>query len=265
MLVHCIESVANQSYPYKEHIIVDGASTDGTVELLRNMSARYPHIRWVSEVDAGLSQALNKGLKLASGNLIGVIGDDDLYEPGAFQVVAEAFRDNPSVGIISGNCQLVDNGGIRGRTLFAAFTNRSELIECWKNWGTRVSIPAPSSFVSAAAIDKVGGFEERDRFAMDYRHWIKLAEFYDVRTVDKVLANFRYDEGNISFSSCAGQWAETLAISREYWGPRFSRSYFKFLSSYLGHLYLFPKTRRITEFVRRRTGAMSMRAHRGNV
>ena len=85
------------------------------------------------------------------------------------------------------------------------------------------------------ALDAVGGFEERDRYAMDFRHWIKLTGCSQVRIVDQVLANFRLDEGSISFSSYQKQWKETLSISKEYWGSPLHLSYYEFLGSYWTH------------------------------
>jgi len=74
MIGRCIESVVAQGYENKEHVIIDGASTDGTVDVIREYADRYPHIRWISESDRGLSEALNKGLKLSTGDIIGVLG-----------------------------------------------------------------------------------------------------------------------------------------------------------------------------------------------
>src|ERR1041384_4730057 len=87
-LPRCIEGVARQSHPDKEHVIIDGGSTDGTVEFLKSVAEKYPHIKWISEKDNGVSSALNKGLALASGDIIGVNGDDDFYKPGTFDIIA---------------------------------------------------------------------------------------------------------------------------------------------------------------------------------
>src|SRR5687767_3497055 len=76
-LPRCIEAVARQSYPNKEHVIVDGGSTDGTVEILESYAKKYSHIKWISEPDNGISSALNKGMGIATGQIIGVNGDDD--------------------------------------------------------------------------------------------------------------------------------------------------------------------------------------------
>ena len=232
-LPRCIESIAAQSLPEKEHIIIDGGSSDGTVELLREYAARYPHIRWISEPDNGLSQALNKGLALAAGDAVGVLGDDDYLLPEALEKVAAEFAAHPEAGLVSGGCDQVHNDGTLWVSLQACFTSRDDLIECWRFWGKPVMLPAPSTFIARRALEAVGGFEERDRYAMDYRHWIKLTEHFSVRTIDQTLAVFRCGDGTISFSAGRKQWAETLSASRDYWGRPLSRSWLHFFGSYL--------------------------------
>jgi glycosyltransferase involved in cell wall biosynthesis len=97
----CIQSVLKQAYPNVEHIIVDGGSTDGTLDVL----ARYPHLRVLSEKDFGMYDALNKGLHLASGNIIGFLNTDDLYADDVFQHVMKYFQDE-SLDALSGKAQI---------------------------------------------------------------------------------------------------------------------------------------------------------------
>jgi glycosyltransferase involved in cell wall biosynthesis len=239
-LPRCIEGVARQSYPLKEHIIIDGGSTDGTITLLKTYAKKYPHIKWISEKDNGISSALNKGLAMATGDVIGVNGDDDFYEPGAFEIVATEFQKNTSVGVISGNCQHIRNDGTCFLTSKAAFTNRRDLIEYWRDWASTSFLPAPSTFFRKNVVDLVGGFDEADRYAMDYHHWIKITEKFDVKLVDKVLANFRDDEGTITHSQKQKQLAEAYAISKRYWGSKSSFSYYRMAYSYYEYHKLSP-------------------------
>lgn len=232
-LPRCIEGVAGQSYPYKEHLIIDGGSTDGAVELLKSYAEKYPHLRWISEKDNGISDALNKGLAMATGDIIGVNGDDDFYLPGAFEIVAAEFDQNPSAGVVSGNCEIIHNDGTVALGWKTGFTNRRELIEFWKHWGKSVFLPAPSTFFRKKVVDAVGGFDEADRFAMDYHHWIKITEKFGVKTIESVLAKFRHDEGSISFSRGHEQLAEMYGISRQHWGSKFDPDFYRLLFSYL--------------------------------
>jgi glycosyltransferase involved in cell wall biosynthesis len=235
-LRRCVDNVAAQSYEPYEHIVIDGASSDGTREWLFAAAQDAPHLRFISEADTGLSQALNKGLALARGDLVGVLGDDDVYEPGAFAAVAQAFAQQPDACLVAGACHFVTSDDRILFTQQASYTGWSELIECWHHWGHRVCLPAPSTFIARRALDVVGGFDEGDRYAMDYGHWIRLlARFPDVVTIPAPLARFRYDAGTISKSQVARQWEETLRISRQHWGDHGVFKHARFFWSYYAH------------------------------
>ena len=254
LLARCIEAVAGQSYPNKEHLIIDGGSSDGTIDSLKSYAEKYPHLRWISEKDNGISNALNKGLAMATGDIIGVNGDDDCYRPGVFEGVALEFEQNPSAGVVSGNCDHVRNDGTVAYTQKAGFTSRHDLIEYWKHWGRTVFLPAPSTFFRKQAVDLVGGFDEADLYAMDYHHWIKITEKFDVRIIDQVLARFRYDEGTVTFSRSKEQLAETYGISRKYWGSKLSLGYYRMAFSYFEFHHVHPLTERIRNSFNYRLG-----------
>ena len=121
----CIQSVLNQSYPYIEHIFVDGGSTDGTLDILTSYSGRYPdRIRFISEPDKGSGDAWNKGLRMAKGEIFGFLGSDDLSsrchnESGRF------FRSNPDAHFVFGACNFInEKGEIIGRPLIKDFNLR---------------------------------------------------------------------------------------------------------------------------------------------
>ena len=108
----CIQSVLNQSYPYIEHIFVDGGSTDGTVDMLSSYQAKYPdRIRFISELDKGHGEAWNKGLRMAEGGILGWLGSDDTYELDAIRTVVEFFRANPEAYFVYGDCYFINEKG----------------------------------------------------------------------------------------------------------------------------------------------------------
>ncbi|HMV50957.1 MAG TPA: glycosyltransferase family 2 protein [Blastocatellia bacterium] len=241
-LPRCLDSVAAQACADKEHIVIDGGSTDGTSELLADYAARHPHLKWISEPDRGISHAMNKGLAMATGNAVGVIGDDDFYQPDVFNSIAEEFLQHPEAGIVSGHCAVINNADQLISTERAMFTTRRELLECWRCWGRRVMLPAPSTFIRRQVIDAVGGFDEADRYAMDYRHWIKITERFPVRILDRTLATFRHDAGTTSFSNNRQQWEETLAISKQYWGSKLKLQFYALWFSHWRHFH-YPQWR----------------------
>src|SRR5512137_1476425 len=99
-----IESINNQDYPAIEHIIMDGNSTDGTQELLR----QYPNLIWVSEPDRGQSHALNKAFKLVHGDIIGWLNADDTYQPGAIATAVKNLSENPEYDLVYSDLQIID-------------------------------------------------------------------------------------------------------------------------------------------------------------
>ncbi len=105
----CIESVARQTAGSIEHIVIDGGSTDDTLDVL----ARYPHIRWQSEPDSGQSDAINKGIALARGELVTWLNADDTLEPNAVAAVLAAWRARPDGGVFYGDCAIVEGGTTR--------------------------------------------------------------------------------------------------------------------------------------------------------
>ncbi len=102
-----IESVLTQGYPRLEHLIVDGGSTDGTMDLVRS----YPHLKWVSEKDRGHYDAMNKGVRMSTGDVICILNSDDCFTPGTLLKVGQAFATHPAWDALFGNLVFVDSHG----------------------------------------------------------------------------------------------------------------------------------------------------------
>ena len=110
-LEQTIQSVINQTYPNIEYIIIDGGSTDGTLEIIKKYKKHISY--WVSEPDKGIFDAVNKGIDIAKGKLIGMINSDDWYEPKAVEIIVEAYKNNPTKTIFHADRYDVDNNGNR--------------------------------------------------------------------------------------------------------------------------------------------------------
>ncbi len=106
-----MKNVIEQNCVEMEHIIVDGGSKDRTVEIVNNYSENYPHIRWISEKDKGQSDAMNKGIRMAKTEIIGILNVDDYYEPNVLNRVLEIFSTLIEVSFITGNCKSWNGGG----------------------------------------------------------------------------------------------------------------------------------------------------------
>ena len=164
-----IQSVLNQNFPNFEHIIVDGGSTDGTIEILK----KYPHLKWISEKDKGQSDALNKGFRLATGEIIAWINSDDWYEPDTFFAIGKFFEENQYKNIVMGDCNLVDENG----KIFDRVINYERGFEELKNYRVSRSIPTqPAIFFKKKLLEEFGMLDIHLKYVMDYDLWMRFAK-----------------------------------------------------------------------------------------
>ena len=192
-----VRSVAGQGCAV-EHIVIDGGSTDGTVDLLRRLHGAGKIARWVSEADAGIADAFNKGIRMASGELIGLLNADDRYLPGALEKVSAVYlRTGPEV-IIHGN-MLREGNGKRKRV------RPRPLPGLWKYVDSPFNHPA--TFVPKMVYEKVGLYDTRYQLAMDY-------DFY-LRALRARVAFRHIDEDLVIFSAEGRSSADPLACHRE--------------------------------------------------
>jgi glycosyltransferase involved in cell wall biosynthesis len=208
-----LRSVRAQGYDPLEHVVVDGGSTDGTIEIVKGAGA---HVRWISEPDRGLSDAMNKGIAMASGDVVGWLNADDLYVPGALQRVSAAFEARPEALWATGRCLIIDADGNEIRRGVTRY--KDALLRHWSFplFLTQNFVSSPATFVRRSAFDLVGGFEERFRYSMDYDVWLKLGRRSAPVLIDAPLACFRMAEGSLSMSGFERQFEEHLQNAREH-------------------------------------------------
>jgi glycosyltransferase involved in cell wall biosynthesis len=203
-LPEALASVRGQDYPHVEHVVVDGGSTDGSVALLEGSDG----VRWISEPDRGLSDAMNKGIAMATGDVIGWLNADDFYEPGTLTAVARAFAENPDAVWVTGRCRIVDGHGKEIRKAITAYKNLLLRNYSFRLYLTQNFISAPATFVRKEAYDEAGPFDLRYRISMDYDLWLKLAKRRPPVILERELAAFRMTEGTLSMSGFERQFAE---------------------------------------------------------
>jgi glycosyltransferase involved in cell wall biosynthesis len=185
-----VASVELQSYNNYEHLVVDGMSTDGTAHIMRDLmeGRRHPCISWISEPDTGQSEALNKGFKLAKGEIIGWLNSDDRYLPGCFEHVIKVFEENPQVDIVYGDYRLVNESGnvfqTRREIEFSAFVLQYHRV---------LYIPTTTTFFRRRIFDEGNWINEDLHYAMDFDFFLRLAaREYQFKHISEILADFRY-------------------------------------------------------------------------
>ncbi len=187
----CIRSVQEQDYPDVEHIIFDGGSTDGTLDVLR----RYDGVvRWKSEPDKGQSDAINKGFRAATGDIVGWINSDDWYCRGAFRAVADYFATHPETDFVYGNNLFTDADGQVLRR-YRTMPYRWE----WLLW-TGLLIPQPGFFVRRSVLADCGLVDVALHNVMDFEWWLRIARKHPPHFIDRYLAFFRVHANSLSGS-----------------------------------------------------------------
>lgn len=212
-LEETIRSVEEQDYPRLEHLVVDGGSTDGTLEVLH----RHPQLRWISEPDGGQADAIRKGFGLAHGRILAWLNSDDLYLPGAVAAAVEALSGDCALAY--GGWRQIDEHGALLKEIPPKAWDYPTLLE-------RANfVPQPAAFFTREAYEAVGGIDTRYRYAMDLDLWLRLGRRYEVCRVDRVLAAFRFHSESKTVAEYDSFAREVVQASRRNGGRRFSSYY----------------------------------------
>lgn len=185
-----LESVANQTYPRVEHLVLDGGSNDGSADILRDFATtRDPEcFRWVSEPDGGQADAINKGLEKAGGHILAYLNSDDLYEPDAVEKAVTFFLQNPEAAFVHGRGQHIDP---EGNPLDPYPSKPCDFEEL----AVYNFICQPTAFWRAEVYRELGGFKKELRYCMDYEYWIRVSRRFQMGFLASTLAYTRlHDE-----------------------------------------------------------------------
>ncbi len=206
----CVNSTLNQTYPDIEHVLIDGGSTDGTLDVLTEYQSTFPgRVVLLSEPDNGPCDAWNKGLRLATGQVLGWLGADDTYKPDTIETVSNFFWANTGAMLVHGDMDIVDEAGtVRRRSLSKSF----DLAE---SVGTMCTIFAPATFYRREVLSLVGMLDLRYRYAGDIDWFIRMGKKFPLHYLHRSLVNFRYHSASVSSRDArSGEvLRETVAIS----------------------------------------------------
>ena len=193
-----IESVAYQRFPNVEHVIIDGGSKDKTVNILRQCSEvpAWQHVKWSSEPDGGQSEALNRGFRQATGDLIGWLNSDDRYRPGSFECVRRAFAENPNIDVIYGDYALIDEAGhvlkVKREIEFNRFVLKYHRV---------LYIATTATFFRRRIFAEGNWLDEGLHYAMDFDFFVRLVGAgYRFKHIPALLADMRVHPAS---KSCA--------------------------------------------------------------
>lgn len=201
-----IDSVAAQDYPHLEHLVMDGGSTDGTVELLEERGVRY-----VSAADGGQADAVNRGFERTKGEIFAFLNADDTYLRGAVSRAVEAFRHEPEAGVVYGTADYVDEGGATVAPYpTAPFDRRRLANECF--------ICQPAAFMRRDAFAAAGMLDTGIDCALDYDLWLRMSRVVGFEHVSDRLATSRMHAENKSLGQRDRLYRESIALVKREFG-----------------------------------------------
>lgn len=182
-LEQTIQSVLGQDYPHIEYLVIDGGSTDGSVEVIKKYESRLAY--WVSEKDRGQAEAINKGFARAKGEILAWLNSDDYYMLNTISIVVRCFEQNPDVVMVYGDMLAVDGDGQTTNILKYQQLSLDDLL-CFQIIGQ------PSVFFRRSAFEKAGPLEPTFHFMLDHHLWVRLAQQGRILHVPQIWSAARY-------------------------------------------------------------------------
>lgn len=214
-----LASLDVQQYPDLEHIIYDAGSTDGVIDIWKKAETEGK-LKLFVEPDRGQSDAINKGMRVATGEIVGWLNSDDVLLPVALRTVAEAFSKNPKAVVVVGTGGKMD---LKGNPIKIVPSSRFSV----DRLKSAFEIIQPAMFFRSDAYWKVGGLDESLHYAMDWDLLLKLSKIGEVVTIPEHLANIRYYEETKTNTGGWKRMREIALIGRRHNGP-LDRNYFSF-------------------------------------
>jgi len=202
-----IISVLEQNYPNLEHLIIDGGSTDDTLEILKKYDTK---LNWVSEPDNGQSHALNKGFKKATGDIVGWVNSDDKLYPGALEKVSSFFVKNPNAVGVVGDLAMINECGEVTEVLKSRSYDFHYLVN------KALGITQASTFFNRRVFDEIGYLDESLNFVMDRDLFIRVTSLGDIIYIPEILAQFRIQPQSKTSLGTHKFCRELVGVRRKY-------------------------------------------------
>ena len=214
-----IASIVSQQGDFVlDYRIIDGGSSDGTLEILRR--CRDPRVSWVSEPDKGQVDAINKGLRAATGDIVGWVNSDDLLLPGALARVARAFHEHPEVDWLHGRCEIIDAHDRPVRRWVSLYKHIRAQRHSFENLLTENYVSQMTAFWRRSMHEEVGYLDPTLKLAFDYEFWLRLARRGAPLYLQERIACFRWYPSSKSGAQFQAQFREDAEIAARHAGQR---------------------------------------------
>ena len=225
-----IKSVLNQKYPHLEYIVIDGGSTDGTLDILKKYEK---HLQWISAPDTGQSNAINKGFRMATGEIVAWLNSDDTYLPHALKTVGQYFAGHPDVMMVYGEGYIIDENDNRK----CRFPFTEPKFDLWKLIYFSDYILQQATFMRRSIFETITLLNEDLHYGMDWDLFIRIGKRFPVEYIPDYLACIR-EHGEAKTSIGGGKrFRELAGIIRNHGLIRYPQSYFNYAwSAYGGFL-----------------------------
>lgn len=218
-LERTIRSVLDQNYPNLEYIVIDGGSTDGSVDIIRRYEDRIHY--WISEPDSGQSNAINKGLKMATGDWLCWQNSDDIYYPGAFQDLVITASRQPTVDLIIGNINLIDRYDHVLRDVHYVKPTYGALL------AEGMVLTNQAAFWRSGVHREIGWLDESLHFSFDYEWFLRLTHQRKGFSVNKTWGGYRLHDATKTSTQHQGFKDEQLAILRGRTLPNWKKTLYR--------------------------------------
>lgn len=217
-----IKSVIGQRYPNLEYIIVDGGSTDNSVSIIKKYAKQYPKIiKWISEKDKGQSDAINKGMKMSTGEILCYLNSDDCFTPKALFYVADFFRSHKDAYWLTGDYKIIDENGKEIQSYIRFYKKILRLFP-YKFMIKIVNfINQPSTFWKREIYNQVGELNLNYKYNMDYDYWLRIMKKgYKLYYLNKVISKFRIHKQSKGVLDFEKQFTEDLEVLKNNFNDR---------------------------------------------
>jgi len=216
-LSRTLDSVLNQDDPPAiQIIVVDGGSTDGTLDILRAIDD--PRVTWTSAPDRGQTHAINQGMAKAEGGIVAWLNSDDVYSPGTLRTVVDGFDQHPDARWLVGRSNIIDQAGREIRKSITRYKDHGLRHYSYRGLLRENFICQMSVFWRRPFAEEVGHLDESLNYTMDYDYWLRMGRRCDPLILDRVLAGFRWHDTSKSGSGHRRQFDEQYAVACRYFG-----------------------------------------------